>query len=126
MSAEVDLSQLNALVHDLTQAGTVAGAEARKVVAKGGLNIKNDWREGWAGMAHAPLLPLSIGYDVNVSASGIEAEIGPDKDKAQGALGNLLEFGSVNNPPNPAGQKALDREEPRFVQALENIVGKIL
>jgi hypothetical protein len=42
------------------------------------------------------------------------AIIGPDKGGPQGALGNLLEYGSVKNPPHRDGGRALDVEEPRF------------
>ena len=46
-----------------------------------------------------------------------EAEIGPDKLRPQGPLGNLIEFGSINNPPHPGGLPAALREEPRFEKA---------
>jgi hypothetical protein len=42
------------------------------------------------------------------------AIIGPDKGAPQGALGNLLEYGSVKNPPHRDGGRAADAEEPRF------------
>lgn len=99
--------------------------EARKVVAKGSLNIKNGWKKGWEGIAHAPHLPRAITYDTDVLRGVIiRGEIGPDRDKRQAALGNLLEYGSLNNPPNAAGAAALELEQPRFEKALEDLAVK--
>lgn len=100
--------------------------KTRKIVSKGALNIKNDWRKKWTGFRHAPYLPAAVTYDVASEGDLISAEIGPDKAKRQGALGNLLEFGSVNNPPHPAGVPALDAEEPRFVQAMEDLAAELM
>jgi hypothetical protein len=95
--------------------------EARKVVSKGALNIKEEWRRRWSGFRHAPALPYAVTYDTAEEGTRLSAEIGPDKDKRQGALGNLLEFGSPNNAPHPAGSPALDAEQPRFEKAIENL-----
>lgn len=105
----------------LREAREKAPKETRKVVVKGAQNIKADWRKGWEGFRHAPSLPTAVGYDVGKAAEVVKAEIGPDKRKRQGALGNLLEFGSVNNPPHPAGALALEAEAPRFTEALEQM-----
>jgi hypothetical protein len=47
------------------------------------------------------------------------ATIGPNKAGPQGALGNLLEYGSVKNPPHNDGGRALASELPRFTAQLE-------
>jgi hypothetical protein len=94
---------------------------ARDVVSKGALNVKEDWRERWSGLKHAPSLQYAVTYDTAEEGTRLSAEIGPDKDKRQGALGNLLEFGSVNNAPHPAGSPALDVEQPRFEKAIEDL-----
>lgn len=111
------------LAVDLAMAGMRLDAAVKQVVAKGALNIKNDWRKSASGLAHAPAYPSSITYDLDAEpGSGvISAEIGPDKDKRQGPLGNLIEFGSANNPPHLDGARALAAEEPRFVSALESV-----
>jgi hypothetical protein len=110
---------LKELIADLEREARVAPAEARKVLQKGALNIKNDWRRRWSGRPHAPRLPYAIGYDTRVLGGVSEAEIGPDKDKPQGALGNLFEYGSVNNAPIPGGAPALEAERPKFEAAME-------
>lgn len=122
MSAD-DLQRLAA---DLQNARPVTAAKVRGVVQKGAVNVKNDWRAAWSGLRSAPSLAAAVTYDVKVTADGVEAEIGPDKDRRQGALGNLLEFGSRNNAPTPGGEPALQAEEPRFAKAMEDIAGKLL
>jgi hypothetical protein len=98
------------------------------VVRKGALNVKNDWRANATSSAgrHARLYPASIGYDVTQEPDGASAEIGPDKGRPQGALGNLLEFGSANNPPHNDGGRALDAEEPRMVAAVEAVATRLV
>jgi len=109
------------LIEILEKADAEAVAEARQVVAKGLLNIKKAAREAWSGLAHAPSLPRAVTYETDVSGTAAFGEVGPDKAKRQGALGNLLEYGSVNNAPRPALDPALTAEEPRFADALEDL-----
>lgn len=109
---------LHELKRDLLAAGAKASVVARGIVHKGALNVKTDWRERWTGHAHAPLLPLAVTYETRDTVTGPEAVIGPDKNRPQGALGNLFEYGSSNNAPIPGGAPALDAEAPRFESAL--------
>lgn len=97
---------------------------AGAVVGRGAYQVMRDWRDSAAHTAapHARLYPSSITYDRN----GLDAEIGPDKTRRQGALGNLLEFGSVNNAPHLDGQKALDREDPRFERAMGDLIDEMM
>jgi hypothetical protein len=124
----IDLRELEAVVTVLSATAVEIQREGRAVVSKGALNIKRDWRANARASsgAHARLYPGSISYDVTEGPGEIEAVIGPDKAKAQGALGNLLEFGSVKNPPHNDGGRALDAEEDRFVAAVEAMAGRVL
>lgn len=112
------------LVADLKREAEIAPAESRKVVQKGCLNIKNDWRKRWTGFPHAPRLPYAISYDTTMTGERVEGEVGPDKDKRQGSLGNLFEYGSVNNAPIPGGAPALQAEQPKFERAMEALAFK--
>lgn len=114
---------MTANVRQLTQTALVlrasadsAGRQMAAVVARGALNIKNGWRANATATAgqHAKAYPYSVSYDIHPIPGGAHAEIGPDKDKPQGALGNLLEFGSVHNAPHNDGGKALLTEAPQF------------
>lgn len=109
---------LRSLAADLYAAGDRAESEAAKIVSKGALNIKKDWRRKWRGLSHLPSIHYTIGYDLYGSDGVIGARIGPDADMEtlQGALGGFPEFGSVNNAPHPGGLPALLEEEPAFVE----------
>lgn len=122
----VTVTGLHELEADLQTAIDEALPAVEKVTSKGALNIKRATQAAWQGLAHAPSLPSAVSYDITTSGLGVAAEIGPDKAKRQGALGNLLEYGSVNNAPIPALNPALDAEEPRYVAALANVVGDLL
>jgi hypothetical protein len=110
-------------------AGPILHREIEAVVKRAALNVKRDWqanaRES-AGRA-APAYPRSITFDdPQRKGATIEAEVGPDKDRRQGALGNLIEYGSVNNPPNNDGRRAAEVELPRFAAALSKTVAGML
>lgn len=121
MIVRVNGDGLDAVLRAVSDAARIAPTDARKVVAKGALNIKDDARRRIRGLAHARAYPSSITYDLWPNWRGAVAEIGPDKAKRQGALGNLLEYGSVNNPPHPHLAPALAAERPRFERAMEDL-----
>ena len=122
------MSGLDELARDLHRAAKEAREAARKVVKRGAVNVKRDWRSNATRSAgrHARRYPHSIGFDITAGTAAIIAEIGPDKDLPQGPLGNLLEFGSTNNPPHNDGGRALRAEEPRFYAAMEKAIGDLL
>lgn len=118
-----DLDGLDALVGDLTDAPRKAQRNVVKAVRAGGQNIERDARKFSSGLSHAPLYPASITYDSKWDGNTIEVEVGPDKDRPQGALGNLLEYGSVNNAPVAHLGPAFDRNIPDVVQAVAEGTG---
>ena len=123
---EVRVEGLNELIDALDNAAKVTPEQIRKVVARGALQIKKDWQQRWSGHSYIPALPYAVSYDTKLSVGGGSAEIGPDKGRPQGPLGNLIEFGSENNAPIPGGQPALDAEAPRFEKALGDLAEKVL
>lgn len=122
----VDFSEVRALAADLGQVPAVAGGYIRAAVEVSARNVKDAWRGETEGIAGAPAFPYSIGYDIKTlqafGMSVIQAEIGPDKDAEQGALGNLIEFGGAtqggleSNRGVGAAQARLVRED--FVRGL--------
>src|SRR4051794_37397751 len=106
--ANDDFSKLS---RDLADVPVESGPLFRKAIEVTARNVRDTARENATGMAHAPAFPHSITYDIasNVSllretfsgggSDTLFAEIGPDKNRPQGSLGNLIEYGSVNNPP---------------------------
>lgn len=121
-SFSMNFAEVDQLVADLGEVAATAGQYVRKAVEVGARNVKTDWADFSSGLSHAKHFPRSITYDVTTfqgfGASIISAEIGPDKDRPQGALGNLLEYGSVNNSPRSFGANALQANESDFQRGL--------
>ncbi|MBP2583030.1 hypothetical protein J3A78_003508 [Streptomyces sp. PvR006] len=116
-TARFDMSDVRRLEQHLARSIPRIRQASRGVVARGALNIKNDWRANAraTGRRHAKHYPRSVSYTLTPFGRDIvSAEIGPDKGGPQGALGNLLEYGSVKNPPHNDGGRALAAELPRF------------
>lgn len=126
MTVRIEHGDVDRIVTALDKAVYHAPAEVEQVVARGALNIKNGARRRIGRPAHAPAYANSITYDLRRWGMGTEAEIGPDKGRRQGALGNLLEYGSVNNAPIPHIRPAADEELPRFVKAMDDLGEKLL
>lgn len=121
--ATVDTSELDKLADDLADIPEEKRPEFRKVVEKGALNIKTGLRADAAGHPTYRLFPLSITYDMT---GELEAEIGPDKGRVQGALGNILYFGTSKNAPQLDLEGPLQREIPRFEDATAEVAEDIL
>lgn len=129
MSVAVDSRELRRLAADLGRVPFRLVPEVEAVVRRGAHNVKEGWRENARRTAgrHAKLYPNSITYDSELGRFGtISYVVGPDKTKPQGALGNLLEFGSSRNPPHHDGQRALDVEAPKYEAALGALAGRVL
>jgi len=119
---EFHLEGLNELVADLDGAPLEVRRQVRPIVQKGCHNIKTDAQRLASGLAHAPLYPQSITYDTTEDRAGeVVGEVGPDKDRPQGALGNILEYGTSKNAPFAHLGPAFDLEQPRFIEAIENL-----
>ena len=100
--------------------------DGKRVVSKGALNIKNDWRRRWRGIAHAPRLPLSISYDLHEDEVSVWADIGPvDGPQLQGFLGPIIEYGGIHNAPQPGGLLSLQVEQPKYEAAIDALVAKL-
>lgn len=145
--ADIDNSDLSKLVSDLGEASDAAWKNMQKAIEVTARNVKDTAKKNATGMAHAPAFPHSITYDVGVGydqsvgqaaqsvvsggissarSSTLRAEIGPDKDRPQGALGNLIEYGSVNNPPQGIMHGALQENEADFERGIDRAVDDAL
>lgn len=125
----MDMREVNELAVDLAAAGQLIRPAAEKAVRVGALKIKKGAASrirSASEAGHIPGYPASITYDVESRPFGVSAEIGPDKDRNQGALGNLLEYGTSDTPPIPHLQPALEAEAPIFAQKLADAGGLVL
>ena len=120
MRIDVSASGINDLVAHLDEVPEDAHFYIRKAVQFTSNGIKKSAQQFAGGIAHAPDYPRAITYDTTDHGvgKGVSAEIGPDKDRRQGALGNILEYGTVNNPPYAHLGPALDYEGPNFERYL--------
>ncbi|MDQ7877369.1 hypothetical protein Q9R08_05195 [Microbacterium sp. QXD-8] len=135
--ADVDASELNRLAADMRQVPRSSAPYLHAAAETTARGVRDTARTNAMGMAHAPAFPFSITYDqvgsnhgggavgAFVGGSGeydIAFEVGPDKDRPQGALGNLIEFGSVNNPPQGIMHGALQANQADFERGIDKAV----
>jgi len=121
----LDTSELDALQRDILKAANTIDNRAAKVVKKGAVNIKRDWRANAAarGSRHARAYPFSISFDMKAKT---EAEVGPEASaSSQGFLGYVLEYGGVHSPPHNDGKRAADKELPAFEREMGKLGEKI-
>lgn len=120
---QFQMGAVKALADDLGRVKSRLMPAMRAVTARGALNIKNDAQASIRAQTRHIFVkqyPNSITYDITKSSgTEVRAEIGPDKDKPQGALGNLLEFGSPShNAPMPHLVPAFEAEAPTYAEQL--------
>ena len=122
----VDASELRALIADLREAPQLVRREARAVISKGALNIKNQMRDEVAKSRHFRFAH-TVSYDLKVGGDTIEAEIGPETGGV-GSLAGFAYIGGINGGggtvPDPQG--ALDAEAPNVEKYLAELAEKAL
>ena len=110
-----DMSEVNKLAADLVASSFAILPGAEKVLQVGAVKVKKDAARNIRAADKAgrlPGYPSSITYDTETKGTNVAAEIGPDKDRNQGPLGNVLEYGTSDTPPIPHLQPALESEAP--------------
>lgn len=126
----LSVSGIQELVRDLEVAQDTVVDQTVRIVGQGANNIKKQAAQivrGVSRRGYLPHYPRSIDYDEpTVSGAIVRTEIGPTREKLQGGLGRLIEFGSRNNAPIPHLSPALDAEEPRFARAMEDLGVRLL
>lgn len=122
IAPRVHTGDVDRLARDLGRVPAEAVPAVYAAVKRGAHNVKTDASERISGLAHAPHYPRSISYDMLPLAAmrgRISAVVGPDARRdLQGGLGNILEYGTSNNPPRPHLAPALDAEGPAFAAAV--------
>lgn len=126
MNLDIDSPDLLRLLHDLGEARAGVVPAVKSVVTRGALNIKTDAKANAPDPHDAKLYRSSITYDVDETGDEVTAEIGPDKERKQGALGNLFEFGGKRGAAKPHLIPAWEAEEPKFVAQLGIVAEELL
>ncbi|MFJ2676397.1 hypothetical protein [Streptomyces sp. NPDC087525] len=122
-----DTRELYQLANAMTRNTGQAETEMASIVTRGALNVKNQWRANAQVTAgrHARLYPYTISYDVHPTPGGVTAEIGPDKARLQGPLGNILEYGTSRQAGHNDGGRALLTELPQFEAQVIALTGRL-
>lgn len=125
-SFELDFSELNKLAADLGTVAGKAGPKLRSAIEYTSVEVKKGAQQKVGRRKHFKQAAAAIDYEVKVSAalsgSSITSEIGYDKGKPVGKLGNLVEFGAPGSPnaltPGNELQTALHEQEADFEKGL--------
>ena len=125
MGITADVSQLREFQAKLGSAGAASKAELAQVVSKGALNIKTDMQTELRGSGNAGFRYVASTVSYDLEDGGMTAVIGPTKPR--GALANIAYFGSYKGGGTREDPvEALNREAPRFEQALAQVVEGLL
>lgn len=123
---DFDASELRSLAADLGRASARAFKEAEQVTKKAAQNIKETMQADAQSSGSYRHFAGSISYDRAMSAGSIGYEIGPDKARTQGALGNILYFGTSKNAPVLDVEVGLSKEAPEFERRIADIAEGLL
>lgn len=118
-----DFSEFDAVAADLGDVSGKSGPFIRKAAEVFGRNVKDAWREKVEGATALPRLAGAVSYDVKGSSgltgSQVEIEIGYDKSRTQGPLGNVSEFGTPKVAPRGYGLAAFSENQEDLVRGVE-------
>ncbi|MCW2287036.1 hypothetical protein EDF60_1687 [Leucobacter luti] len=124
-----DFSELLSLAADIDEASDKLPKYLGKALGVTSKKVKETAASKVSGRKHFRQAASAIDYELagyTGAVSGMSSEIGYNKDKAAGQLGNLAEFGAPNagNQLAPGGelQAVLTEHEDDFVAGVERAV----
>lgn len=122
---------LDKLILDLGKASTEVAKNADPVFKKGALVVTESIRSDVKASESLGQAAHSVSFDSNASIGAFRYEIGFDKTRRAGALGNIFEFGVMSPQGRKGGGKkvmmeALEAEMPVIEKHLGDLLGKIL
>lgn len=123
MRIDIEVHGAKELARDLDNVEAELVPKLSKVVFRGAMNVKNEMQQDARSSGHYKHFHRSIDFDMH---GDLEAEIGPNPDKIQGPLDNLLYFGRSNTSGVLDINGPLKREEPRFVKAVGDVARDVL
>lgn len=135
----IDTVGVERLAADLAGSAAKVRAAVTPAVSKGALNIKNEWNDAFRRSRSFKGIGGSVNYDIKTTATGVEAEIGPDKDRYPGipgpgktrpaaALANIAHFGGSRGGGGTVAdpQTFADHEAPGFEAAIASLAERSL
>ena len=94
------------------------------VVTRGAVNVKREMIADVSSSPHFKGMAGAITYEHKNTRNLIRREIGPDKGRPGGALGNIYYFGTSRGGGSGDIEKPLRTEEPRYVSAMQALVDR--
>jgi hypothetical protein len=94
------------------------------VVSKGAVNIKTEMIADVSRSPHFKGMAGSITYEHHNTKGVIRREVGPDKGRRGGSLGNIYYFGTSRGGGSGDIEKPIRSEEPRLLSAMHALVEK--
>lgn len=116
--------ELRAFAADLGKIASKALPDVDAVLKKGAQNIKDDLVSEARGSTHFKGMAGSISYDSMYGIGHAKYEIGPDKGRHGGALGNIAYFGTSRGGGTLDLEGPLARESPNLERELDKLVDK--
>lgn len=135
----VDASDALRTAAQLAASPAAVRAGVTPVVTKGAVQIKDEWNAAFRGSKSFRGISGSVNFDISQTAGGVEAEIGPDKERYWGTpgpgktspaapLANIAHFGGARGGGGTVAdpQTFADKEAPKFEAALGQIIERTL
>lgn len=116
--------ELRAFAADLGKIASKAFPDTDAVLKKGAQNIKDDLVADARGSKHFKGMAGSISYDSMYGIGHAKYEIGPDKSRRGGALGNIYYFGTSRGGGTGDLEGPLAREAPNIERELNKLVDR--
>lgn len=117
-----DFTAFDRLAVDLGAIPASAGPNLRKAGEVFARNVKDSWRSKVSGARALGGLAPAVSYDLKGNAgatSALEIEIGFDKGRGQGPLGNVSEFGTPKVAPRGYGLASLQENEGDLAKGID-------
>ncbi|AYR01514.1 hypothetical protein PP639_gp013 [Arthrobacter phage Seahorse] len=117
-------AEFRQLSNDLGRIAGHAVKDVDEVLKKGAQNVKTEMVADASASEHFKGMAGSISYDSRYSIGTPRYEVGPDKGRRGGALGNIAYFGTSRGGGTLDIEKPLRNEEPRLTSALEDLADR--
>jgi hypothetical protein len=117
-------AEFRKLANDLGKIAGNAVKDVDSVLKKGAQNVKEEMSADATDSEHFKGMAGSISYDSRYSIGTPRYEVGPDKGRRGGALGNIAYFGTSRGGGTLDIEKPLRNEEPRLTAALDALAAR--
>lgn len=109
---DIDTSEVKALAADLAGAPRRAETEAKRVMKKSALRVKQRMAQDFSGHRYAGSVPGSLEFEA-LGGAGLSYEVGElDSGGPQWGIAAILAYGTSNNAPVVDHTAALHAEAP--------------